>query len=461
MNRKHQFISGLVVLALVLTVALVMLSRPETERVSNTAEVEQRAGDPIAGKQQLLSGNYVSCGLPERVYRKLVPIDDALLLPDREGSGSDLPYFNNRVQDADGNALISNNCLTCHAAPFAGEIVIGLGNEFLDFTSEENSIEKAGLLVRGEAETKAWQKIADRMAAVAPYTRASTQGVNVANNLTYALMAHFDPATLAWSNEPLIEPPDHEPLPVSVPPWWRMQKKTALFYQGQGQGDHARIMILAALLCAEGVEEVEQADKAAVDIRAYIASLQAPEYPYPVDSTLVAAGEAVFVQTCAECHGTYGSDEQYPNKIVPLDVVGTDPQLALQAFEYDRFNQWFEQSWYGVDSAMVPVEGYMAPSLDGVWATGPFLHNGSVPSIALLLNSQLRPTQWRHSTDKIFDTDNLGWRWEAIIDKGEAGANPTAVYDTQRLGYGNGGHLFGDHLTTEQRAAVLEYLKTL
>ncbi|MBX2882148.1 MAG: c-type cytochrome [Granulosicoccus sp.] len=434
---------------------------PDANIVDSIAQRPQREGDPAVGRRQLLDGDYVSCGLPERVFLQLLPNDETLLLADREGTGRDLPYFNNRVVDSQGNSVISNNCLTCHAAPLFGEIVMGLGNEFLDFTSDENSVEKAGLLVRGVADTRVWQKFADRIAAVAPYTRASTVGVNVANNLTYALMAHFDPLTLTWSDQPLMELPDREPLPVSVPPWWRMQKKQALFYQGQGQGDHARIMILAALLCADDIDEVKKADSFAVDIRAYIESLRAPRYPFPIDGQLAAEGETVFQQTCLGCHGSYGPDAQYPNKLVSLDIVGTDPELALQAIEYQRFNDWFEKSWYGTDAEMIPAQGYMAPPLDGVWATGPFLHNGSVPTIAALLNSKERPRYWRHAGEKSFDTDGLGWRWESIEDISNSTDSMTSVYNTERFGYGNEGHLFGDHLSAEQRAAVLEYLKTL
>lgn len=35
------------------------------------------------------------------------------------------------------------------------------------------------------------------------------------------------------------------------------------------------------------------------------------------------------------------------------------------------------------------------------------------------------------------------------------------IYDTTLPGYGNGGHLFSDTLTEDERAALLEYLKTL
>ena len=36
-----------------------------------------------------------------------------------------------------------------------------------------------------------------------------------------------------------------------------------------------------------------------------------------------------------------------------------------------------------------------------------------------------------------------------------------AIYDTTKPGYGNGGHTYGDALSADDRAALLEYLKTL
>ncbi|MBX2825109.1 MAG: cytochrome c [Gammaproteobacteria bacterium] len=467
MTRKLLLLSVGVALLLLGILTVVHYSRQSpTPRVLQIAQAvsvaatPQRNGDPERGRQQLLSGSYVSCGIPARVFERVFTTPDAIKLAERRSEDQDLPYFSNRIQGPDNTELITSNCLSCHAAPLFGEIIVGLGNEFLDFTRQDNLVERAGLLVRGEAETRAWEKLSERMSAVANYTRAATVGVNVANNLTFALMSHVDPETLLWSDSPLIEPPDSEPLPVSVPPWWRMEKKNALFYQGQGQGDHARIMILAALLCADGIDSVKAADQYAPDISAYIASLRAPEYPLPVNRELAATGQQVFEQTCVRCHGSYEGTGSYPNLLVPLDVVGTDAALAQQAIDYQRFDEWFAASWYAQDTRIVPANGYMAPPLDGVWATGPFLHNGSVPTIDLLLNSAKRPTHWRHSVEREYNEHEVGWSWE-IPGAAEIEAGAAYIYDTTRYGYGNGGHLFGDHLTDAERAAVLEYIKTL
>ena len=107
----------------------------------------------------------------------------------------------------------------------------------------------------------------------------------------------------------------------------------------------------------------------------------------------------------------------------------------------------------------------MAPPLDGIWATAPYLHNGSVPTVELLLDSQSRPTYWTRSYDSTdYTTDALGWNFQVLEYGHEGESDPVErkkIYDTTLEGYGNGGHVFGDHLSSEDRALVLEYLKTL
>jgi mono/diheme cytochrome c family protein len=428
----------------------------------------QRPGDPAAGYRALVNAPYVSCGLPYRAYERVSPATDPQdLLPGREGRNAELPYDLTAHVNADGVEIVSSNCLLCHASRFEGELVVGLGNEFLDFTGDPRSaVNEAGLYVRGGEETAAWQRWADRIEGIAPYIRTSTLGANPATNLTWALMAHRDPETLEWSTTPLLDPPPTAPLPVSVPPWWRMKKKNAMFYTTIGRGDHARFMILASLLCADSVAEAEAADAYAPDIRAFIVSLEPPRFPFPIDAALAARGRTVFESQCSGCHGTYGEQASYPNLVVPLDEVGTDPDYALAATDgsVDRFYDWVERSRYGDAVHVAPARGYIAPPLDGVWATAPYLHNGSVPDLRALLDSRLRPRFWQHRADpRTYDPTVLGWRYDRL-EHGKSAAEPDAgarVYDTTLPGYGNGGHLFGDGLADADRTAVIEYLKTL
>ena len=240
-----------------------------------------------------------------------------------------------------------------------------------------------------------------------------------------------------------------------------------MFYSTAGRGDHARIEMAASLLCTESIDEAQRIDEAFVDVRAWIETLKAPPYPFAIDTQRATTrGLQVFVETCSMCHGTYGDAGQYPNVALPLDVVGTDALLASGTAEFAApFVSWFASSFYGQVSQLDPQQGYIAPPLDGIWATAPYFHNGSVPTIDAVLDSSKRPKYWVRTCDSTdYDLTNVGWNFTAI-DHGRA-AEPTAVarkkiYDTTLPGYGNGGHTFGDALSDDDRAAVLEYLKTL
>ena len=263
-----------------------------------------------------------------------------------------------------------------------------------------------------------------------------------------------------------MKPPPEKPLPVSVPPWWRMKKKHAMFYSTEGRGDHARFMMTAAILCTDTLEEARKIDAYAPHIRAFIASLEPPKYPFPIDYELVKKGRAVFERTCSRCHGTYGNDWTYPNLVIALEEIGTDPELARVAVEdADRFIRWFEQSFFGEGTRVEPAPGYIAPPLDGIWATAPYLHNGSVPTMEVLLNSSKRPKYWTRSFDSTdYNEQMLGWSYTALKYGKEGAADweeRKQIYDSTLLGYSNQGHTFADGLMDSERMAVLEYLKTL
>ena len=104
-----------------------------------------------------------------------------------------------------------------------------------------------------------------------------------------------------------------------------------------------------------------------------------------------------------------------------------------------------------------PFTGYIAPPLDGVWITAPYLHNASVPTLEAILNSKIRPAYWSRDFDHPqYDYEKLGWKFST-----ESKGGSKTVYDTTVPGYGNYGHYFGDVLSDAERKAVIEYLKTL
>lgn len=438
----------------------------------------QRPGDPANGFKVLAEGAYVGCGVPS----ELVPVAESAGVfgdaPPLPGRDDDLPYYLSRFETPAGVEVVGPNCMICHAnIGVDGQIAIGLPGIDLDFGYFANEV--AGLqsqleLVQDLLSPESYaelQKFADRLGAIAPYVQTEVAGVNPADNLAGILFSHRDPETLAWSDEPLLTPPEKIVAPVDPPPWWRMKKKSTMFYTALGRGDHGRIMMTASTLCIDSVPDARRIDEDFDDVRAYIASLEAPRWPEEllgaIDRDLANRGKSLFEAKCAKCHGTYAEDgddagDTYPNLWVALEDIGTDPLLAVGASHVaERFVAWFNGSFYGKTARLVPEPGYVPPPLDGVWATGPFLHNGSVPTLAQVLDTTARPTYWRRLDG--FDAERAGLVYKDVTVGHDqlSGPGKRVVYDTTLLGHGNGGHDFGDSLSAEQRAAVVEYLKTL
>jgi len=452
----------------------------------------QALGDPGRGRQILLNGDYMTCGVPYRLWTPLHDLiasgfggkADAPRIAGREGNNADLPYFLNVFTTASGAEVINGNCLMCHGGVFDGQLVIGLGNPVTDFTrgagGVANGVPLTDALLNAlgltDAEKVELLKIVGRANIVAPPTMMPTIGMNPAEILAVVLMVHHDRNTLAWSDTPLTPVPflsDPEHLLTSdPPPWWRAHKKNALFYNGMARGDHRGTMALATSVCVDDVPRAQQVDELFKDIQAFVDSVRAPAYARSIDAGLAAQGKTLFNRDCAGCHGTYAErdeDETYPSLLIPLDVIGTDPVVAqLGVVHAPELVAWYNASFYGQITRMVPNDpfpGYMPPPLDGIWATAPYLHNGSVPSVELVLDSRARPRYWKRADldSTHFDEQALGWPFTAFDapPTGLSDADRKLVYDTTAWSQSNAGHTFGDHFTADERGAVIEYLKTL
>ncbi|MBK6917807.1 MAG: c-type cytochrome [Deltaproteobacteria bacterium] len=441
----------------------------------------QTEGDPEAGWYQLTHEGYVSCGIPLSMWGLLAPFMSNFTggepLPDRDGDNANIPYNWNVHVAGSGVKVVSQNCLTCHAGRFDGKLVIGLGDVDTDFTQRiDQLLELVPTPDLPAGDLDELSKFLDRLKVLGPYTTMRTVGTNPAEPMAVTLVAHHDRDTLAWSDEPL-QPLPEIIVPSDPPPWWRAHKKNALFYNAMARGDHRGTMMLASSLCTDSVDEATAIAAYFNNIHAFVRSVRAPLYPYPIDAPLAQAGEPVFLAHCAGCHGTYASGaaghddsgDTYPNLLLPLDVIGTDPVVAQGGTIYaPQMVEWYNLSFYGTITRMAPdepFEGYAAPPLDGIWATAPFFHNGSVPNLAAVIDSSKRPTYWKrvdHDTTN-FDQPSVGWPYVAL-DYGQDQADAAErrhIYDTTQFAHGNGGHDFGDALDDAERRALLEYLKTL
>ncbi len=461
----------------------------------------QVAGDPVRGRELLLNGEFMTCGIPFKLWEnpafsELIAgsfggAPDAPRIADRSGKNAEMPYFLNVFEAPNGAEVVNANCLLCHGGQFDGDLVVGLGNATADFTAgagggntslplDDDVLDLLGL---DEAEKAELRKTFARGSVLGPLTDMPAIGMNPAEMFAVILMVHHDRDTLEWSDEevtPLViydedgMPMDRDSVRITSdpPPWWRAHKKNALFYNGMARGDHRGTMALATSVCVDDVDRARQVDEWFTDIQAFVSSVRPPQYKRPIDRALADEGHELFLQNCAGCHGTYrepNEDDWYPNLIFPLDVVGTDPVIANAGVVHaPQLVEWYNASFYGGITRMEPNDpfpGYMPPPLDGIWATAPYLHNGSVPTIELVLNSTARPKYWRRvdldSTN--FDDEALGWPWiEVPYSWADAPEDEKRfVYDTTTFSQSNAGHIFGDHLTDAERRAVLEYLKTL
>jgi mono/diheme cytochrome c family protein len=235
-----------------------------------------------------------------------------------------------------------------------------------------------------------------------------------------------------------------------------------------------------------------------------------PEQIAPTDDALVSKGKPIYETKCASCHVVIRRTD--PNRYIqaqlfPVNVVETDDTMAknfVNAMSVRDFStgmlqgrvvgadvsRRFESRAKGLDifthvlvgvytgqlvslgggfgltgvtpghapdlETEQPLAVYKARPLNGVWATAPFLHNGSVPTLWELL----KPADKRVKTFSVgpsvpFDPVDVGLA--------ATGGSGSFLFDTSRPGNGNGGHPWGtgSELSDADRRALIEYIKKL
>jgi hypothetical protein len=182
---------------------------------------------------------------------------------------------------------------------------------------------------------------------------------------------------------------------------------------------------------------------------------------------------------------TAGPGEVLINEKAPVAALLTKATLSVVATPEDknfleRGYQWaydlaagfltnpiqpsLKSGNYDPDTTATPYASlfaYKARSLNGIWATAPYLHNGSVPTLYDLLlpkktdaapkDGEYRPDQFQVGSRE-FDPVRVGLK--------SSGYNGF-TFDTRRTGNSNAGHNYGTELDKEKRLDLLEYLKSL
>lgn len=199
------------------------------------------------------------------------------------------------------------------------------------------------------------------------------------------------------------------------------------------------------------------------NVMAFLATYRPQPFPGSIDRAAAQRGHATYTRACASCHGTYRVEGQgvaltrFPNW---LGDVGTD-RLRNQVFDAALVRA-VAQSPYRADISVRQQRGYVGTLLTGVWATAPYLHNGSVPTIWALLTPSARPQRFL-----------VGGHALSLADMGIAldahGAYPAGYrpfaepvwYDTRKPGQGNGGHVYGSDLSDAEKRDLIAFLSQL
>ena len=353
------------------------------------------------------------------------------------------------VVDAKGNWTMT--CLACHQGKVAGQVVAGLPNSLFALQTLAEDVRATKLRLR--------KPLVRMDFASAVFPLGTSNGTTNAIVFGMALMSNRD---RSLNIEPHIPPKlvhhDHD-----APAWWHFKKKTRLYSDGFAAKDHRPLMQFM-LVPENGPERFAEWEDDFREIYGWLESLEAPDYPFAIDRALAERGEVVFNNNCAECHGSYGANSSYPNKIVPIEEVGTDP-VRLSALSSEH-RAAYGESWFGHfgENEVVPNPGgYVAPPLDGVWASAPYFHNGSVPTLWHVLHPAERPAVWLRSEDG-YDQQKAGLEvqsFERVPKSVVTGRERRRYFDTSQPGKSAAGHLFPDALDDDEKRAVLEYLKTL
>ena len=354
------------------------------------------------------------------------------------------------VVDEQGNWTM--NCLTCHQGKVAGKVVPGVPNSLIALQTLTEEIRTTKMRMR---------KTLTRMdlgSAIIPL--GTSNGTTNAVVFGVVLMANRDAElnVLRATLPAKITHHDHD-----APAWWNFKKKNRLYSDGFA-AKNSRPLMQFMLIPENGPQKFHEWEADFREIQAWLESLEPPAYPFAIDRKLAHTGEAVFVQHCADCHGRYGSQVSYPNKIVPIEEVGTDPvRLAALTPEHRKA---YGESWFGhfgEDGTVDDPGGYLAPPLDGIWASAPYFHNGSVPTLWHVLHPSERPRVWSRTEDG-YDTTHVGLEVSSSDDlpaAAKTGRDRRRYFNTTQVGKSAQGHLFPDALDEAEKRSVLEYLKTL
>ena len=365
--------------------------------------------------------------------------------PESEGVGPPLGYVDN------GAGGWSMNCLACHQGAVEGVAIPGVPNSLFLLETLTDDVRKLKL---SRKEPLGRMELGGMRMSLGE-TRGTTNAVMF--GVVLGALRDRDLNLRLTLQRPRQIDHDMEP-----PPFWNTGRKTHIYCDGFVEKG-PRPLLQFVMVPENSGETIRSWEGEYSDILAWIESLSAPKYPGAIEEALAATGREAFETHCARCHGTYGPEGRYPEKLVPLEDVRTDP-VRLESLSVAHRAE-MQQSWYGdygQRDYKTDPGGYVAPPLHGVWASAPYLHNGSVPTLWHVLHPSERPAVWRRELHT-YDHERVGLRVEEgkRVPPNVSEEERREYFDTSRRGKSAVGHRYPNDLNAEEKRAVLEYLKTL
>jgi mono/diheme cytochrome c family protein len=271
----------------------------------------------------------------------------------------------------------------------------------------------------------------------------------------------FNPVKFSILQQPIDETVGNS----DTMPLWNLKRQEGMALHWDGSNPNLKEAVLSSALADGATRKWTDRDARKWDstdprnmsslrrVQNYISEVQPPKYPFAVDEASARRGQAIFESECAACHAVGGSRT---GTVIPVDEIGTDRHrldmwTPSSVAAYNAYGDGHDWKF----SAFRKTDGYVSVPLDGLWLRAPYLHNGSVPSLADLLESpDRRPKQFWRGYD-VYDQVNVGF-----VSSGPEAQRQGTFYDTSKPGNGNAGHRYGTDLPAESKRALIEYLKT-
>ena len=247
-------------------------------------------------------------------------------------------------------------------------------------------------------------------------------------------------------------PEDNTIGTVDLPQVWNQQPRVGmnLHWDGNNNNINERNFAAAMAIGATPKTVILASFKRVTD---FLLGLKPPAYPFPIQQDAADRGKTIFEFQCAGCHAFGGSAT---GQVSPIETVRTD-RHRLDSFTTELVGKFHSiNNPPFVFDAYHKTDGYANVPIDGIWARAPYLHNGAVPNLWMLLQEDSARPQTFYRGYDVYDPKNVGF-----ISDGPEAQRVGFKVDTSFPGNGNQGHPYGIGLKDAEKWDLIEYLKTL